>query len=120
MRIQSLLLLVLPTFFALPVHAQDFDIQTDTVRIRMNSTGGMQIDSLQGGSIVIPPYTMPISRSTIEQPAPLVAPTTASSVRLPSLSGLHCTSDTQETQQNDRSGGGVNQTYSSSTTSVCQ
>ncbi|HEY9660170.1 MAG TPA: hypothetical protein V6C65_17060 [Allocoleopsis sp.] len=121
MRIQSLLLLVLPTLLALPVQAQDFDIQTNTVRIRMTPTGGMQIDSLQGGSVVIPPYTMPVTRSTIGRSAPLSVPTTpTSSLRLPSASGLHCTGDTQETQQSNRSTGGVSQTYSSSTTRVCQ
>ncbi len=120
MRIRSLLLLVLPTLLAFPAHAQDFDIQTDTVRIRMSPTGGMQIDSLQGGSIILPSYGMPAT-SPYPSPASVPAPVYSSStVRLPNLSGLRCTGETQEINRSNRSSGGVNQTYSSSTTRVCQ
>jgi hypothetical protein len=123
MRMRSLLLLILPALLAFPAQAQNFDIQTDTVRIRMDQAGGIQIDSLQGGSVVIPSHTLPVNRAAIGQPYPapsMPVPSMPASLRSASPSGLRCTGDTQEMNQSNRSAGGVSQTYSSSTTSVCR
>jgi hypothetical protein len=124
---KSSLLLVLPLLFTLPtgmVKANDLDIQTGTVRVTIDHNNGIRIESANSGTIFVPSHS-PMSnaawsRYPSRQPMPTLSTQSAASpVRPQTLAPSRCTGQTEQSNQSSHSNGGISQTYSSMSTSVC-
>jgi hypothetical protein len=123
---KSSLLLVLPLLLTtLPtgsVKANDLDIQTGSVRVTIDRNTGIRIESATQGTIFVPSHTPMANAAWSRYPSRPSVPTlmTPSAARSQSLSPSRCTGETQQSNQTNRSNGGISQTYSSTSTSVCR
>lgn len=126
---KSFLLLVLPILLTLPAgiaKANDLDVQTGTMRVRIDPNNGIRIESANGSNLFMPsrspisnaPWSRYPSRPPIP-PAVSTHPSTSIHRSQPSSSS-RCTGQTEESNHSSRSNGGMSQTYSSMSTSVCR
>jgi|GEM_PF-3472047 hypothetical protein len=124
---KSFLLLVLPILFTLPAgiaKANDLDIQTGTTRVTIDHNNGIRIESANRGTLFMPGLSPMSSASWSRYPTRLPIPPVSthpspSVHRSQPLSTSRCTGQTEQTNQSSRSNGGISQTYSSTSTSVC-
>ena len=124
---KSFLLLVLPILFTLPAgiaKANDLDIQTGTTRVTIDHNNGIRIESANRGTLFMPGRS-PMSNASWSRyptrlPIPPVSTHPSTSVyRSQPLSTSRCTGQTEQNNQSSHSNGGISQTYSSTSTSVC-
>jgi hypothetical protein len=125
---KSFLLLVLPILFTLPAgiaKANDLDIQTGTMRVTIDHNNGIRIESANRGTLFVPSRGPMSSASWSRVPSHVPIPPTVSThpstniYRSQPLSPSRCTGQTEQSNQSSRSNGGISQTYSSMSTSVC-
>jgi hypothetical protein len=125
---KSCLLLVLPILFILPTgiaKANDLDVQTGTMRVTIDHNNGIRIESANGGTLFMPSRSPMSNASWRGYPSRLPIPPAVSTHpstsihRSQPLSSSRCTGQTEESNQSSRSNGGMSQTYSSTSTSVC-
>lgn len=126
---KKLLLLVLPILVILPAgiaKANDLDVQTGTMRVRIDHNNGIRIESANGSNLFMPSRSPLSNASWSRYPSsipisPAVSTSTSPSIhRSQPLSPSRCTGQTEESNQTSRSQGGISQTYSSTSTSVCR